>query len=138
MSNLDKIDLVEWNRWFLKYVSPVFDFKMRDGYYENLKKQQAPFYPKFWIAEKFYNKIKDDNRFDNELKLFFSFLYSCGFFMEHIISFEEWLTIRNWTNPTNSNISEETILEILNKPNGSNILKSQLRWFPFVNREDGY
>ncbi len=134
---MGNVDLVEWNRWFLKYVNPVFDSKMRDEYYENLKKQQSPFYPKYWIAEKFYTKIRDDNRFDEELKLFFSFLYSCGFFMEYIITFEEWVQMKNWINPSNQNIKEESILEILNQSNGTEILKSQLRWFPFINREDG-
>ncbi len=138
MSNTNKIDLAEWNRWFFKYVYPVFDLKKREEYYINLKKQQAPFYPKYWIAEKFYNSIKNDNRFDEELKLFFSFLYSCGFFMENIITFEDWLRMKNWINPSNLNITENSILEILNQPNGSDFLKSQLRWLPFVNREDGY
>ena len=138
MSNTNKIDLAEWNRWFFKYVYPVFDLKKREEYYVNLKKQQAPFYPKYWIAEKFYNSIKNDNRFDEELKLFFSFLYSCGFFMENIITFEDWLRMKNWINPSNLNITENSILEILNQPNGSDFLKSQLRWLPFVNREDGY
>jgi hypothetical protein len=138
MSNTNKIDLAEWNRWFLKYVYPVFDLKIREEYYDNLKKQQVPFYPKYWIAEKFYNSIKDDIRFDEELKLFFSFLYSCGFFMENIITFEDWLRMKNWINPSNLNIIENSILEILNQPNGSDILKNQLRWFPFLNREDGY
>lgn len=138
MSNTNKIDLAEWNRWFLKYVYPVFDLKKREEYYVNLKKQQAPFYPKYWIAEKFYNSIKNDNRFDEELKLFFSFLYSCGFFMENIITFEDWLRMKNWINPSNLNITENSILEILNQPNGSDFLKSQLRWLTFVNREDGY
>jgi hypothetical protein len=135
---MSNVDLNEWNRWLAKYVIPVFNSENREVYYENLKKQQAPFYPKYWIAEKFYGNIKDDTRFDEELKKYFAFLYSCGFFMDFIISFEDWLQMKNWRNPANPNISEDTILEILNQQNGLGLLKNQLRWLSFLNREDGY
>ena len=134
---MNNINLFEWERWFLKYIKPVFTDKEINEYYEFIKKIQTPFYPKNWVAKKFYEKIKNDNRFDEELKLFFSFLYSCGFFMENIITFEEWLTMKNWINPNNKKIEDKTILEILNEPNGINFLKSKFRWLPFLNRIDG-
>ncbi len=134
---MNEIEIAEWNHWFQKYVLPVFDFNHRDEYYEKLKIIQPPFYPKFWIAEKFYEKIKNDSRFDEELKLFFAFLYSCGFFMEFIISFEEWISMPNWINPANPSIIEESILLTLNQPNGLKYLKSRLRWLPYINRVDG-
>ena len=62
------IDLTEWNRWYNKFVLPIFIIEEREKYYEYIKRIQTPFYPKYWIAEKFYTKIKDDTRFDNELK----------------------------------------------------------------------
>ena len=138
MENLSNIDLKDWNRWFLKYVNPLFNFGDNEEYYEKLKILQAPFYPKDWIAINFYEKIKHDARFDEELKKYFAFLYSCGFFMEFIITFEEWLQMQNWVNPSNPNIKEDTILQILSHPNGSAFLKNQLRWFPFLNRDDGH
>jgi len=75
----ENFDLTQWNDWFAKFVAPVFKEEGRDEYYAKLKKLQTPFYPKFWVAKKFYKTIENDSRFDNELKLFFSFLYSCGF-----------------------------------------------------------
>jgi hypothetical protein len=132
------IDLTDWDRWFDKFVAPVFQPESRDEYFSRLKKIQAPFYPKHWIAEKFYAKIKDDQRFDNQLKLFFSFLYSCGFFMENIIAFEDWIEMSNWWNPHAHDGDEKSILKILEEPNGLSLLKSKLRWLPFLNRTDGH
>ncbi|MBO6533487.1 MAG: hypothetical protein JJ885_07955 [Muricauda sp.] len=135
---MDKIDLLEWKKWFSKYVEPIFVPSNRDNYYDKIKNMQTPFYPKYWIAERFYDKIKNDTRFDDELKKYFAFLYSCGFFMDYVITFEEWLNLKNWENPFGSNQNSETILEILKKPNGEDELKQKLRWFPFVNRSDGF
>ena len=139
--NYENIDLTDWNRWFNKFVAPVFNTEGRDKFYEMLKKYQPPFYPKYWVAEKFYKKIKSDSRFDEELKLFFSFLYSCGFFMENIIGFEEWLTANNWERPWLGEDAaiekQKTILEILAEPFGQNYLKNKFRWFPFLDRPDG-
>jgi hypothetical protein len=131
---MERIDLSEWNKWFKKYVEPVFIADEREYYYERIKQLQTPFYPKYWIAEKFYETIKDDNRFDEELKRYFAFLYSCGFFMEHIITFEEWINMNNWENPSSSEKISEKILDVLNKNEGVSILKNQLRWLPFLNQ----
>ena len=107
------MDKNSWNNWFSKYVNPLFDSNS-EQYFEFLKIKQAPFYPNNRMAKEFYEKIKEDNRFDNELKKFFSFLYSCGFFMKNNISFEEWLKMSNWFNP-NSNFDEETIEKLSKK-----------------------
>jgi len=138
MNNLEEnIDLTEWNRWYDKFVVPVFHTEGREEYYDKLKKIQAPFYPKHWIAEKFYEKIKHDLRFDDQLKFYFSFLYSCGFFMENILVFEDWLRMSNWWLPQTKDVNEKSILKILEEPNGLNLLKSKIRWLPFLNRPDG-
>ena len=129
--------LSEWNRWFEKFVRPIFISEERENYYAKLQKFQAPFYPKYWIAEKFYIKIKNDDRFDDELKMYFSFLYSCGFFMEYVIEFEEWLEMGNWEKPFQQEELTITIMEILKLPNGINLLKEKLRWLPFINRQEG-
>jgi len=135
---MSEIDLTEWNRWFNKFVHPVFEIEEREIYFDRIKRLRTPFYPKYWVAEKFYTKIKDDNRFDNELKEFFAFLYSCGFFMDNIISFDEWLNMKSWENPSNESFESETILELLNKDKGIQEFKQRLRWLPFINRQDGY
>jgi hypothetical protein len=125
-----------WSDWFLRYIQPLFN-ENPEEYFEFLKKKQAPFYPNSKIARKFYEKIKNDSRFDTELKQFFSFLYSCGFFMENVICFEEWIEMKNWFNPS-SNYYEESILEILEKSDGKELLKQKIRWLPFLERREGY
>jgi hypothetical protein len=138
MNNLEEnVDLSEWNRWFNKFVAPVFRPEGREEYYKKLKEIQAPFYPRHSVAEKFYDTIKRDLRFDDQLKMFFSFLYSCGFFMENIIVFEDWLRMTNWSIPHSKDHDEKTIAKTLEEPNGMNLLKSKLRWLPFLNRPDG-
>ena len=132
------IDLTEWSRWFNKFVLPVFNSEGREKYYDKLEKIQAPFYPKYWIAEKFYESIKNDKRFDDELKLFFSFLYSCGFFMENMISFEDWLRMSNWWRPHLEEADEKPILKIIEEPNGLELLKFKIRWLPFLSPPEGY
>ena len=94
--NLEKNDLTSWRNFMKKFVNPLFDKSKRDEYEEYLKKMQTPFFPDFNMAEDFYEKIKSDVRFDDELKLFFSFLYSCNFFGNHLINFENWITMPNW------------------------------------------
>jgi hypothetical protein len=140
-NNYEHIDLEEWNKWFEKFVAPVFNIEGRDTFYDWLKKHQVPFFPKYWIAEKFYEKIKLDSRFDEELKLFFSFLYSCGFFMDNIIDFEKWLSIKNWERPwiinDESEANNKSIIEILNQPFGERYLKNRLPWFPYLDRPEG-
>ena len=132
---MDAIDLTSWDRFVVKYVNPVFSSGTAlEDYYEFLQKMKPNFYPKSWVAVKFYNRIKEDERFDDELKRFFAFLYSCGFFMEHIITFEEWLNMSNWENPNSADQHSQTILEILWKENGVAYLKSTLRWLPFLNQ----
>lgn len=133
-----EIILSEWNRWFSKYVEPVFVSEGRDHYYQKPKENQAPFYPKFWVAEEFYERVKDDNRFDDELKRYFAFLYSCGFFMEHFITFSEWLEMKNWQNPRLKDENDQTILELLKMSDGLSVLKEKLRWLPFIDRQEGF
>ncbi|EKT4552040.1 hypothetical protein [Flavobacterium psychrophilum] len=125
-----------WSDWFLRYIQPLFN-ENPEEYFEFLKKKQAPFYPNSKIARKFYEKIKNDSRFDTELKQFFSFLYSCGFFKENVICFEEWIEMKNWINPS-SNYYEESILEMLEKSDGKELLKEKIRWLPFLERREGY
>ena len=96
------------------------------------------FYPKNSVAQKFYHKIETDSRFDEELKKYFAFLYSCGFFMEYVITFEEWLEMKAWQNPIQVNEEGGSILEILKMPNGSSLLKEKLRWIPFIDRKEGF
>lgn len=136
---MNQIDLTSWEKFIITYVRPVFDLSQSDNYGKYLKKMQTPFFPNYEMAVSFYFKIKYDERFDEELKLFFSFLYSCNFFGKYLITFENWLTMNNWSNPYSTNSEELSIniLELLKKENGVIYLKNNLRWMPFLNRADG-
>jgi hypothetical protein len=135
---MNQIDLTSWEKFITTYVLPVFDLSQSDNYREYLKKIQTPFFPNYEMAVSFYSKIKYDERFDEELKLFFSFLYSCNFFGKYFITFENSLAMNNWSNPYSTNSEEPSIniLELLKKENGVIYLKNNLRWMPFLNRED--
>lgn len=134
---MNGVDISEWSRWYKKFVMPIFIPEERESYYQKIEQLQTPFYPKYWIAERFFDKMKDDNRFDEELKRFFSFLYSCGFFMEYVISFEEWLVMENWEYPIKNEGQADSIIDIIENE-GINKLKEKLRWLPFINRQDGF
>lgn len=136
----DIVNLTEWHRWFKKFVEPIYsdNASMHEAYYEYIGKIQAPFYPNHQIAQEFYKKIEEDNRFDRETKMFFAFLYSCGFFKENTLDFEKWLSMKNWLNPKSDLPEKSNILEILDKENGPSLLKQQLRWIPFLDRPDGH
>lgn len=67
--------------------------------------------------------IVDDNRFDMDIKRFFSFLFSIGFLQDE--SFEKWIKSKNWAN-NNQNNSSRTIVEIIKFNYGENYLKDIL------------
>jgi hypothetical protein len=125
--------LEDWNSWMHQFVYPAFDVRNRQEFVEYLEAVKPPFYPDFTEMEKFWDDIKSDDRFDIELKKFFSFLYSCSFFRD--ISFNDWLSSLYWKHPwRNDEPADRSILEILKFKNGINYLKSSLRSMPWMNR----
>jgi hypothetical protein len=123
-----------WTKWMDKFVYPPFDKSRRKEYWDFLYKAKPSFVPDFDKMDKFWEVIKNDCRFDEELKRFFAFLYSCDFF--ECMNFETWLNAKNWLHPWRNEPDEDirTILEILNYPYGINYLKTLLRDMPWLNR----
>lgn len=119
-------DLIRWRYINSKYVIPLFDGTIWKDYWHFLNQAKPNFSPVENKAKEFLDTIKEDTRFDIDLKQFFAFLYSISFFRE--LSFEEWLRIGNWTCPWNKSKDEKSksILAILSHHNGSNYLKVQL------------
>lgn len=116
-------DISRWKEFLNKFVYPLFDESKRKEYFDLLNKVQAPFFPEIDRLEEFWPKIKDDQRFDDELKHFFAFLFSGNFFKS--MSFEEWIKAKNWLHPWHEQVSLEvpTISELLENQYGDNFLK---------------
>lgn len=119
-------DLKQWKYINSKFVTPLFDGTKWEDYYGFLYKVKPNFVPVENRVKQIWEVIKNDTRFDYELKHFFTFLYSINFFRE--FSFEEWLNINNWSHPwfENEQDKEKSILEILKYNHSENYLKEQL------------
>jgi hypothetical protein len=90
-------DLSRWDYINSKFIIPMFDETAWDDYLEFLNKVKPRFVPEKNKKDKFWEQIKDDNRFSKDLKCFFTYLYTIGFYKGE--SFEEWLKSTNWMNP---------------------------------------
>jgi hypothetical protein len=119
-------DLNRWNYVKSKFVIPLFDGTNWNDYLNFLMQAKPNFSPEREKLLQFLDQIKEDNRFDKELKQFFAFLYSIDFYRE--LSFEEWISSKSWAHPWHKNetTNARPILEILRHQNGVNYLKEQL------------
>ncbi|MFO0478739.1 MAG: hypothetical protein ACK50L_08215 [Bacteroidota bacterium] len=118
-------DLKRWYYINDKFVNPLFDGTSWENYQDFLSKVKPQFVPIESKIQPFFYVIKNDERFDKELKFFFNFLYSINFYGE--FSFEEWLNIKNWMHPwfeDEQNV-EKSIIEILKNEYSENYLKEQ-------------
>lgn len=127
-------ELKSWDRMYSRNVEPAFDEKRQDEMIKNfgyVKKE----YHNFDEQYKVYNKLKNDDRLPADVKKFIGFMAGIGFFKRYNITLDEWLSIKNWSNPYINNVEDgHTINEILNYPYGINFLKSNLPQIPFWNR----
>lgn len=121
-----KPDLIRWKYIYDKFVNPIFTYENESEYKSFLKQAKPNFSVSIIKAHEFYEIIKNDNRFDAELKYFFSFLYSINFFRE--LTFENWLETNYWNHPwhheNDSNLLP--IILIIKHEYGLNFLKDQL------------
>ncbi len=95
-------------KWGLKWKGGTFDFnRMR----------------------KFYEEIKDDIRFEDDIKRFFAFLAGDGYFEAHKISYEDFLSAKDLNHPHRKNIEDSrqlTLNELSKIEGGQNYIKIQL------------
>lgn len=119
-------DLSRWNYINEKFVIPLFDGTAWEDYWNFLCQAKPNFTPNETKKNEFWNRIKDDLRFDIELKQFFTFLYSIDFFKD--LSFEQWLNAKNWMHPwyVDENENSKSILELIELANSENYLKNNL------------
>lgn len=130
----NSIILRGWDEWLQEFVYPAFNKSKWYDYQAYLNKIKPPFAPDYEKLHEFWEEIKNDPRFDDELKYFFSFLYSCGFFKN--VDFESWLRMKEWKHPWRKNAPEDTktIQEILTFRYGINYLKVLLLSMPWMSR----
>ena len=119
-------DLNRWDYINSKFVNPLFDGTSWEDYRCFLNKAKPNFLPIEIKVKEFWKIVKDDDRFSDELKQFFAFLYSINFYRE--LSFEEWIKIDYWRHPWYKDPNEEnkTILELITYKYSENYLKAQL------------
>jgi hypothetical protein len=117
-------DLSRWNYINSKFITPLFDGTKWEDYMRNLQKIKPNFLPSQIKVKEFSLQIKNDIRFSNDLKHFFSFLYSIDFFRE--LTFEEWLNAKNWKHPWHMSETGKSILELKEYPFSENYIKEQL------------
>lgn len=119
-------DLSRWDYINSKFITPMFDGTSWKDYWEFLNKAKPAFVPEENKKNEFWKQIKEDTRFCIELKRFFTFLYSVGFYER--LSFEEWLNSTNWMHPWYEDESEnmKTITELLKYDCSENFIKEKL------------
>lgn len=133
-----EIKLDKWEYFTSKFVKPLFNGAPYSEYQNFLYQAKPSFYPdpvKLKIA---WDLLKNDNRFDEELKRFFAFMIACDFLdKEWHISFERFLSIDNWMHPWYHEEYENnvSIVAILQYKYGVRFLKSQLVSAPWLNRK---
>jgi hypothetical protein len=119
-------DLSRWDYINQKFITPLFDGTRWEDYWNFLYQVKPKFAPNELRKNDFWNQIKNTTEFTNELKQFFTFLYSIEFFRD--LSFEEWLNTKNWNHPwyQDESTNMKSITELLKYDYSENFLKEQL------------
>jgi hypothetical protein len=119
-------DLTRWNYINSKFVTPQFDGTTWVDYIKILGKIKSSFLPVESKRNEFWAGIQNDSRFSVELKQFFTFLFSIGFFRE--MSFEQWLNVSNWMHPwfDDGNKNIKAISELIRYEYSENYIKTRL------------
>jgi hypothetical protein len=115
-----------WKNGFKRTVDMAFDPDKRKEFFERWG-ERANFFD-FQEMERFYGLIRNDNRFDDDIKRFFSFLAGEGYFKTWEIDFNQFVKSNNFNNPNEFNndpraLSIERLTEI---KGGQNYIRLQL------------
>jgi hypothetical protein len=115
-----------WSYIYKKFIAPLFNNDERDSYIDFLQKAKPRFIPDMEKALAFFKEISLDKPFSDDVKKFFSFLFSINFFRD--LTFNEWLSVKYWRHPWHKE-SDDSLLslnEIIQFENAENYLKEQL------------
>ena len=127
--------LKRWIYFSNKFVKPLFDGTSYNQYNDFLHQAKPCFKPDIYKLKEAWEILKNDDRFDKELKQFFAFICSCSFLDEEWnITFEEFLRIENWMHPwyREEYDNMKPILDILQYQYGFNYLKMLLSGAPWL------
>jgi hypothetical protein len=117
------IDLKGWDYWIANNINLAWNKANRADFLENWGERMKFF--DFDKMERFYEE-KDLSVFDEDIKKFIAFLAGDSFFEGNKITFENWLTVKNFTNPLKDYEQDITIKEALKIKGGMNYIRKQL------------
>ena len=132
-SKLDLYDIEVWNKIILNLINLAFDETRHEEMAYNfgyLSIDKHDFDKQF----EFNDKLKNDDRLDDEVRKFVGFMAGNHFFYKYHITVEQWFNMKNWYNPNVENEEGHTINEILNYPYGINYFKVLLTQMPYWKR----
>ncbi len=125
-------DFEEWNRWRVRFIEPAFDENRHDEMIRNfgyVSKDRHDFDCQSFV----YAELQQNKFMAEDVKQFVGFMAGAGFFKKYKLSIQDWLEIRNWFNPIESN-EMKPISEIIAIPYGLNYLRLFLLQMPFWRR----
>lgn len=125
----------QWTeQWMNAIVLPAFE-----NDYEKLSKRLGEGIIRIFSAKKmndFYFKIKDLPLFDNDVKLFISWMCGMGFFEKQNISFENWISSKNFNIGGRHQVSEDlySLQDMAKEEYGNNLVRDKLMFLEWHKR----
>ncbi|MFN8353086.1 MAG: hypothetical protein U0Y10_01455 [Spirosomataceae bacterium] len=122
-------DASRWNKyWRDDILSKIFDETKQDELRKYFGLEGKGKFLDFDRMLVFYNEIKDDPRFEDDIKRFFAFLAGDGYFESKGIAYEEFLNARDLNHPqkTHNDLKYPTLNELSKIEGGQNYIREQL------------
>lgn len=122
----DFANMNHWNGWMDDIVIPAFENDVK-----KLSKLLGEGVVNIFSHKKmmdFYSKIKDLGFFENDIKLFLSWMNGMNFFEDQKISFQDWINSKKYNIGGRHNTQDDlyTLQEIVKETYGNNMLRDKL------------
>ncbi len=117
------VNLDDWIYWMNSNIDAAWTIERRKELRSSWGERMANF--DFDKMMNFFNQ-EDLSPFDDDIKKFISFLAGDSFFETNRISYNEWLAVKNFTNPLKGYAQDVTIEEALKLKGGMNYIRKQL------------
>lgn len=123
----------DWIWLMTEIVEKAFNTDKREDFLKKNAFRKKSF--NFNLMEDYYKNIKDDIRFEEDIKKFISYLAGDGFFESiNNPSFETWIRSENVDMVVNRDKKEHSIFEHINLEYGMNAIRSKIvnsNWFQY-------